>query len=39
MLDEIREKCGTGPVTFVYAARDEERNSALILKNVLEAQD
>ena len=28
--------CRQGPVTLVYAARDEERNSALLLKRFLE---
>jgi uncharacterized protein YeaO (DUF488 family) len=35
-VEELREKCRSGTVTFVYAARDEERNSALILKKFLE---
>ena len=36
LVDELREKCRSGTVTFVYAARDENRNSALVLKNYLE---
>jgi uncharacterized protein YeaO (DUF488 family) len=36
LVEELREKCRSGTVTFVYAARDEERNSALILKEFLE---
>jgi uncharacterized protein YeaO (DUF488 family) len=36
MLEQLREKCRGKPVTFVYAARDEAHNSALILKNYLE---
>jgi uncharacterized protein YeaO (DUF488 family) len=38
LVEELREKCRSGTVTFVYAARDEERNSALILKDFLENQ-
>lgn len=33
---ELRRNCGDGPVTFVYAARDEEHNGALVLKDYLE---
>jgi uncharacterized protein YeaO (DUF488 family) len=33
MRQLLKEK---GTVTFVYAARDEQRNSALVLKNFLE---
>lgn len=29
--------CSTGPVTFVFAARDTERNGAVALKRYLEA--
>jgi uncharacterized protein YeaO (DUF488 family) len=32
----LRARCGEGPVTFVFAARDEERNSAVLLKRYLE---
>lgn len=35
-VDELREKCGDGTVTFVYAARDEQHNGALVLKDFLE---
>ncbi|MDJ0609244.1 MAG: DUF488 domain-containing protein [Kiloniellales bacterium] len=31
----LRALCAEGPVTFVYAARDEERNSATLLKAYL----
>jgi uncharacterized protein YeaO (DUF488 family) len=31
----LRRKIREGPVTFVYAARDEEHNSALLLKEYL----
>lgn len=37
-IDELRRAVERGPVTFVYAARDEERNSALLLKEFLEAE-
>jgi uncharacterized protein YeaO (DUF488 family) len=33
---ELRQKLRKGPATFVYAARDEEHNSALILREYLE---
>jgi uncharacterized protein YeaO (DUF488 family) len=36
LVEELREKCRSAIVTFVYAARDEEQNSALILKKFLE---
>jgi uncharacterized protein YeaO (DUF488 family) len=39
LIEELREKCRSGTVTFVYAARDEEHNSALILKKFLERPD
>jgi uncharacterized protein YeaO (DUF488 family) len=32
---ELRKKMGNAAVTFVYAARDTEHNSALILKDYL----
>ncbi len=32
----LRALCVQGPVTFVYAAKDEERNSAAVLKGFLE---
>lgn len=31
-LAELARLCAAGPVTFVYAAKDEERNSAVVLK-------
>ncbi len=34
----LRERVKSGPVTFVYAAKDEERNSALVLKEFLEGR-
>ena len=36
LIADLRERIGSGPVTFVYAAKDEERNSALLLKQYLE---
>lgn len=36
LIEELREKCKGQTVTFVYAARDEEHNSAVLLKNYLE---
>jgi uncharacterized protein YeaO (DUF488 family) len=35
-LDDLKRWLKEGPVTFVYAARDEEHNSALVLKEYLE---
>jgi uncharacterized protein YeaO (DUF488 family) len=37
MLSDLKQRITEGPVTFVYAARDEEHNSALILKEYLES--
>lgn len=31
----LRELCASGPVTFVYAAKDEARNSAIVLREYL----
>ncbi len=39
VVDELRQKCRDGIVTFVYAARDEEHNSALVLRAYLEHHD
>jgi uncharacterized protein YeaO (DUF488 family) len=39
LVEELRQKAGGGTVTFVYAARDEEHNSALVLKDYLEHHD
>jgi uncharacterized protein YeaO (DUF488 family) len=36
LVEELRQKCREGAVTFVYAARDEEHNSAALLKEFLE---
>ena len=35
-VEELRGKCRGKTVTFVYAARDEAHNSALVLKDYLE---
>jgi uncharacterized protein YeaO (DUF488 family) len=36
LIAKLREKIGAGPVTFVYAAKDEAHNSALVLKQYVE---
>lgn len=36
ILEELRQKCRAGTVTFVYAAHDEQRNGALVLRDYLE---
>ena len=36
LVEDLNQRLGSGPVTFVYAARDEEHNSALLLKEYLE---
>ena len=38
VLKLLRHRAGEGPVTFVYAASDTERNSARLLKEFLEAE-
>lgn len=38
-VEELRQKSRSGTVTFVYAARDEEHNSALLLIDYLEHDD
>jgi uncharacterized protein YeaO (DUF488 family) len=35
-LGDLKRRLHEGPVTFVYAAKDESHNSALILKEYLE---
>jgi len=37
-LAELVELCKTRPVTFVYAARDEARNGAVVLREFLQDQ-
>jgi uncharacterized protein YeaO (DUF488 family) len=36
LLKQLREKSAAGTVTLVYASRDDEHNSANVLKDVLE---
>lgn len=35
LVEEIREAARAGPVTLVYAARDEAHNDAVVLKELL----
>jgi uncharacterized protein YeaO (DUF488 family) len=35
LIDELKETLKKGPATFVFAARDEEHNSALVLRDHL----
>ena len=36
VLDELRRRLREGPVTLVFAAKDEEHKSAVVLKEFLE---
>ena len=36
VLDDLRRRLRERPVTFVFAAKDEEHNSAVVLKEYLE---
>lgn len=36
LLDQIRSKVKHGKVTFVYSAKDEQHNDAVVLKEFLE---
>jgi uncharacterized protein YeaO (DUF488 family) len=36
LVESLKQKIKEGPVTFVYASRDEEHNSALALKSFIE---
>jgi uncharacterized protein YeaO (DUF488 family) len=36
VLDDLRRRLREGPVTFVFAAKDEQHNSAFALKEYLE---
>jgi uncharacterized protein YeaO (DUF488 family) len=38
VLDDLKRRLKEGQVTFVFAARDEEHNSALLLREYLENQ-
>lgn len=35
LVDELREMARNGPVTLIYAARDERHNEAVVLRDVL----
>jgi uncharacterized protein YeaO (DUF488 family) len=35
-VDELRRKAKRGTITLIYAARDEQHNSAILLKEFLE---
>jgi len=37
-VSRLRERVKAGPVTFVFAAKDEEHNSALVLKKFIEGK-
>jgi len=37
-VNRLRKICQAGAVTFLYAARDEERNSAVVLKKYIDKQ-
>jgi uncharacterized protein YeaO (DUF488 family) len=36
ILDMVKQRSGAGTVTFVFASRDEEHNSALLLRKYIE---
>jgi uncharacterized protein YeaO (DUF488 family) len=38
-VDELRARLAQGPVTLLFAARDETRNNAVALKERLEARE
>lgn len=35
LLDEIRMLARRGPVTLIYAARDQEHNEAVVVRDLL----
>jgi len=37
-VNRLRERVKEGPVTFVFAAKDEKHNSSLLLKEYLEGK-
>lgn len=37
-VDRLRKRVKEGPVTFIFAAKDEEHNSARVLKEYLEGK-
>lgn len=38
LVDSLREDARQGPLTLIYAAHDQEHNSALVLRDVLEGR-
>lgn len=36
LLDELRTQAKKGPLTLVYSAKDEERNQAVVIKDMLD---
>jgi uncharacterized protein YeaO (DUF488 family) len=38
-MDELRRRLGVGPVTLLYAARDEDHNNAVALRLLLEGDN
>jgi uncharacterized protein YeaO (DUF488 family) len=38
MVQDLAQMAAKGPVTFVYAARDENHNSAVVLKSYIESR-
>ena len=38
VLEVLEDLCRRGPVTLVYGARDEQRNDAVVLRELLEAR-
>lgn len=37
LIDEIKARSKKGKVTFIYAAHDEEHNSAVVLRGYLDS--
>ncbi len=37
LVDQLRGLAGQGPLTLVYSARDETRNQAVVIREVVEA--
>lgn len=38
LRQKLEEACGEGPVTLVFAAQDERRNNAVVLKELIEGE-
>jgi uncharacterized protein YeaO (DUF488 family) len=38
VIDDLRRRTKEGPVTFIYAAKDEQHNSAVALREYLEGK-